>query len=100
LTLAGTVQRQEALPARATTLGSRWSEASAYLIVALQRTPLGRTTTESEAGWPGNAFWGTNPKRRLDVMSTDALAEAARQSPVRAATRSERACTGTSNAIV
>jgi hypothetical protein len=48
--LAGTVHLHEAFPARATTVGSRCSEASAYRIEALQRTPVGRTTTESEAG--------------------------------------------------
>lgn len=94
-TLAGIVHLHEAFPARATTDGSRCSEASAYRIEALQRTPVGRTTTESEAGWPGNAFWGTNPKRRLEAASIDAPAVAARQSPVRAATANGRACTGT-----
>jgi hypothetical protein len=52
LALAGIVHFHDALPARAFTLGSRCSEASAYRIEALQRTPVGRTTTESEAGWP------------------------------------------------
>jgi hypothetical protein len=56
LAFGGIVQCQEAFPARATTLGSLCSDASAYRIAALQRTPLGRTTTDSEAGWPGNAF--------------------------------------------
>ena len=97
---AGIVHFHDALPARATTDGSRCSEASAYRIEALHRTPVGRTTTESEAGWPWKAFYGTKPKRRLEAMSIDAAAVAARQSPVRAARASERACTGTPSRIV
>src|SRR5688500_10110000 len=91
--LAGIVHFQEAFPARATTEGRRCSDASAYRIEAAQRTPVGRTTTESEAGWPWNAFCGTKPKRRLDAMSVDAPAVVARQSPVRAARANERANT-------
>ena len=93
---AGIVHFHDAFPARATTDGSRCSEASAYRIDALQRTPVGRTTTESEAGWPWKTFCGTKPKRRLVATSIDAPAVAARQSPVRAATANGRACTGTS----
>ena len=99
-TLAGIVHFQEAFPARATTDGSRCSEASAYRIEALQRTPVGRTTTESEAGCPWKAYWGTNPNRRLEAASIDAPAVVARQSPIRAATANGRACNGTSIGIV
>ena len=55
-TFAGIDHFHEALPARATTAGRRCSDASAYRIDALQRTPVGRTTTEREAGWPWKAF--------------------------------------------
>jgi hypothetical protein len=98
--LGGIVHFHEAFPARATTDASRCTVLSAYRIEAAQRTPVGRTTTESEAGWPWNAFWGTNPKRRLDATSIDAPAVAARQSPVRAARAKKRANTWTSIEIV
>ena len=58
-----------------------------------QRTPVGRTTTESEAGWPWKVRWGTKPKRRLLPASSDAAAEAVRQRPARTTRMMRRART-------
>ena len=95
-TFAGTVQRHAAFPARARTAGRRWTLPSAYRTEAVQRTPVGRTTTEAEAGCPGNAFFGRKPKRRLEPASIAAPAAAARQRPERTAAASVRANTETS----
>src|SRR6186997_1185031 len=65
-------------------------------MVGTQRTPLGRAITDNDAGCPWKAFFGRKRKPTLEPASTAAPAEVARKSPKKAATRTGRACTGTS----
>src|SRR5829696_2756481 len=65
-------------------------------MLAVQRTPVGRTTMLRDAGWPRNVRCGTKPKRRLSAPSREPAAVAVRESPARAMRTMIRARTGTS----
>src|SRR5215203_2438378 len=65
-------------------------------MLAVHRTPVGRTTTLSDAGWPRNVRCGTKPKRRLSAPSREPAAVAGRDRPARATRTMIRARTGTS----